>query len=512
MPSMPNLEPRSGRALARALCALSSALLLACGGGAGEDDGRTLESGIWPSAAPPWPALSEPEAGPAMRAARIGSVLVEAATVESGGGLQRLPVSPPLSGLATVLVVRASWSTLEGLGRGELGELAEQLVLTAVDWESARATVRGIHLLPSAPLEDRERASTAIARLRRALPERLPLSLHVAPELLAVLETFDDLARAPATLICEVYGQPWEQSDRAERWDLEQSVERARRADALRRPFVAAIALEGRIFDPASGDVAARGLDAATLRASLPAIEGAFSYEGYHRQLLDLTPERAVDALGAGPGIATLEPRRTVRIARPTAQHLAALVRRLSEERLAHLEGFLWTGGGGASVAAVPVTRLPEVVSGSVASGLVLRMSGDRATGALRVELRNGSDPTGWADRDYNRVEIALAGGAFGAVELGGFTRIELDTTSSDRPLSPMERLRRADRLRLYFVSLEPGATVASGEIRVRPAKPSWSATASATVLGPAGEVEEIVEGSDGGVAEAGRSDSGAGS
>jgi len=502
-----------GRRRSGALALVAGAIvvggLVGCGDPEPQHGGRALGSAIWPSAASPWQALRTPESEAALRAAGVTNQLVEAGLVGAEGRLELEPVRPPLPGFAAVLVVRSEWAALESLSRGDADELAEEIVLMAVEWESARTTVRGIHLHPSGALEDRDRGARSISRLAGALPERLPLSLHLGAELLAGEDRLDDLAAAADSLVCEIYGQAWSEADRADRWDLERSLQRARRADSLGRPFLAALALEGRILDPRSGDTVARGLDAETLGSRSLSVEGAFSYEGFHRQLLDLTPQRALDALGGREAV-RLEPRRVVRLARPTAQHLAALSERLRGEQLDHLEGILWLGGGDANAAAVPVARLAAVVTGALDSEPVLRVEREGAARRLRVELRNGADPTAWADRDYNLIEIDLEGAIFGSVELGGFARMELDARAAPADASPMERLRRADRLRLYFVALEPGEIVASGDLQVRPSSTAWRAEATARVLGPAGDVVAIPEsGSNGADSSDGESENG---
>ncbi|HVS65784.1 MAG TPA: hypothetical protein VMT85_20025 [Thermoanaerobaculia bacterium] len=487
----------AGRRRSVALALAAGAIVVAgpvgCGDREAERGGRGLGSAIWPSAAPPWETLRTPEAEAALRAAGVTNQLVEAARVGAEGHLELEPVRPPLPGLSAVLVVGSEWAALESLSRGDADELAEEILLMVVEWESARTTVRGIHLHPSGALEDRESGARSISRLAGALPERLSLSLHLGAELLAGEDRLGGLAAAADSLVCEIYGQPWSEPDRADGWDLEGSLERARRADSLGRPFLAALALEGRILDPRSGETVARGLDAETLGSRALSVEGAFSYEGFHRQLLDLTPQRALDALGGREAV-RLEPRRVVRLARPTAQHVAALTERLRGQQLDHLEGILWLGGGDANAAAVPVARLAAVVSGALDSEPVLRVEREAAARRLRVELHNGADPTAWADRDYNLIEIDLEGAVFGSIELGGFARMELDDRDAPADASPMERLRRADRLRLYFVALEPGGIVGSGDLQVRPSSTAWRAEATARVLGPAGAVVAIRE------------------
>jgi hypothetical protein len=459
------------------------------------DASRALGSAIWPSVSLPWTGLRTPEVEQALRTAGISYQFVEAGKLGSAVRLEGLPVSPPLAGLATVLVVRGEWGDLARASRGELAELAEALVLMAVEWEGARTTVRGIHLLLSGRLDDVEKSAQSIARLSKELPARLALSLHLEPQVLAAEAGLDELAKAVDLLVCDVYGQPWSQADVADRWELEAALERARVANGLGRPFLAAIAREGHLFARESGSAVARGIGPQLLESGWLSVTGAFTYEGFHRQLLDLTPRRALDVLGGDDSAVRLEARAEVRLARPTAQHLGALLRSLEREPLERLEGVVWTGGGGEpSAAEVPALRLPAIVSGPLASGIELGVERDVRAGRLGVTLRNGEDPTAWADRDHNFVEVDLDGALFGEVDLGDFARMELARRVEVPGESPMERLRRADRVRLYFVSLEPGEVAASGAIHLRAGSRAWRADARASVLGAAGVVESVLE------------------
>jgi hypothetical protein len=164
----------------------------------------------------------------------------------------------------------------------------------------------------------------------------------------------------------------------------------------------------------------------------------------------------------------------------------------MEREKLTGMEGVLWTEPRiGGDVATVPLERLPTIVSGSFADDMVLELA--REGSRLEVSLRNPADPTAWARWDHNYVQIDLEGAVFGPVQLGNFSRMELarrDRTADD---SSMERLRRADRLRLYFLMLDSGQEARSGTIRVTPSSGGWNASVSATVLGPTGEVRDLV-------------------
>ncbi|HVS16904.1 MAG TPA: hypothetical protein VMV46_23585 [Thermoanaerobaculia bacterium] len=465
-----------------------------CGGEGAERAGRGIGAGLWASAGVTGAELSASETLDALRRAGVDTLFVDAGALGADGRLTPGPIAAGLGDLGVVPVVRLPWARLEALSRREAARLAEELVLLAVEWEGGGVSLRGIHLRPDGEPEDRDAAAAALRWLNRELPARYPLSLHLDAARLDDLEPLDALAAAVDRLVGEVYGQAAGERDEPSRWELEPALERARRLDALRRPFLATVALGGRVVDPATGEAVARGLPAEVWAAEAARVEGHFAFAGFHRQQLELTPSRPLPGDGIAGDSVTLAAGARIRLARPTARHLAALGERLAAAGLARLEGILWTEARPpGDVAAVPVDRLPAVLEDGAGSDLRIELERLAGSDGLRVRVLNRGDPTAWAERTHNYVEVELDGAVFGPVELGGFARMELGRRDGSGQRNAMETLRSANRLRLFFVQLDPGGSAASGAIGVRAARGDWDATASAGTLETTGEIVEVV-------------------
>jgi hypothetical protein len=482
---------RSNRRATLAGAMLLLGLAGGCGGGDSDRAGRGLGSGVWPGAGVSSSVLAAtPEAVEALRQAGVETLFVEAGAVSPDGVLVRAALAAAAPELAVVLVVRIPWAQIEELSRRAASRLADDVVLLAVEWEGAGGTVRGLHLRPVGDPDDRVAIAAGLRHLARELPRRYPFSLHLDARLLDDPAPLDEWAAGVDLVVGEIYGQDARDGDRPSSWDLDAALERARRVDSLARPFLAGVAIGGRVIDPVGGAVVAAGLPGGALSSEAARTEGVFVFEGFHRQLFDLVPRRPLRGTGPDGEETTLAPGAPFRLARPTARHLAILLERLRGAGLERLENVVWTEARPpGDAAAVPLDRLPAVVAGAAGSDLRVVLERRGGGDGLQVAVVNEGDPTAWAQRDHNYVEVVLDGAVFGAIELGDFERLELDRRDGGGSRQTMATLRSADRLRLYFFQLEPGAKMASGAIRVRPRSADWSAGVSAEALEPTGEI-----------------------
>jgi hypothetical protein len=492
MSGRPHRRPRSPRPPARRLAAALVAALLfaagACGGHAGRRS-KAAAPAVW-SDAGVLAATSLADLD-RLRDAGAGEVFVEALRLEAGAdGAPSVAVLPGLAAprrLPATLVVTGSWPQIgEDSDRRKAAakSLGDGLRAAALAAESAGLVPVGFHFAPRLPAGEGVLAGYAevLRQLRRQLDSRLYLSANLDRRRLGDPDA-RRLADAVDFLVVFLYGQRPNEGEDPSAWDLA-SVERAARAaEALGRDFWVGAVTLGRatVLD---GSGAAVGTASRTTLGRLVA-DPALTLD--RSRVLD-TGTRQVEMFDAGRTTRLGEQRVTsgekVRVVRVGPGDLLALSQRLAGLKLAHCRGELYyrlpTPEEGLSL---PAGVLADVVAGTPpVPGLVVEVAEVRGSGGGRRRLavtvsNRGELPTGVALLSSNYVELKVSGGAFGAVEPGGFRRYSL--RSGGREAASMRDLRDADTVRLFTPELDAGASVTSGAIEVQatgPASPELTA------------------------------------
>lgn len=387
-----------------------------------------------------------------------------------GGGWPRAGEFPPAAGAGALLAER-----LRELARGAM---------------AAGLAVVGVHLdldLPS----DAE-AVEAYGRLVEGVAEELPEVIGLALSLdRATLRSpaAEELVASADLLVPFLFGPrlgrlSGPSSD--ERWTLQGIEDDLTRLEELGKPYLVGVGIVGGVWRAGEAGEPFTGTRLGALLA-----DGALDarpaplFAGTDAQIYPFVARRAHRlgewSLAAGEEI---EARRLA------AHHLRALLARVeaagSPLHLGQLYARLPRPGEGLALTPAELAA----AHGPAAAAPRLELAGEApGRGRLRVHLAHrGGGATEVAALDHNYVEVRLAGGAFGAVDPGGFARYEL--LADGRRAADMATLRRADTLRLYAPYLERGDEVASGPIRH-----TGTVALSGRFLMPDGTVVEVTAG-----------------
>jgi hypothetical protein len=432
-----------------------------------------------------------------LRRAGVREVFLEAAGLGWEQGDPHLgAASDPAAGLAglrlpVALTIHGEWWRLGDVTPGAAAGQAlidplRQLVRSAT---ATGVAVVGIHFDFTLGEDASLRAyGDAVEAIREELPEDFYLAVSLDRAMLR--SPGIEAVAAPADVVVpflfgpRAAGRPGPRGDEA--WSLAGIDEDLARLEELGTPYLVGVGTVGGVWRAGEAE---EPLTATRLGALLAdrALEArpAPLFAAADAQLYPFVARHA-HRLGEW----TLAAGEEVEARRLTVHHLRALLERLdaagSPLHLGQLydrlprprEGLALTP---AELAAAhgPAAAAPRLELAAEASG----------RGRMRVRLAHrGGGATEVAAFDHNYVEVRLAGGAFGAVDPGGFARYEL--LAAGRRAADMAAVRRADVLRLYAPYLERGDEVASGPIRH-----TGAAALSGRFLMPDGTVVEVTAG-----------------
>ncbi len=418
----------------------------------------------------------------------FAEILVPGLELESGDRLRVKPLKVPTLGRGQTisLVVEGVLADTE-LEEVDIQSLAEGLRSAVLDHQNRGSLVTSILVGYSAVGEECE-VCPGLRELRSQLGPSLLLGV-IADFETAVGGVSESLRSSADYLVVPVYGQPGESLDDPAYWELEKTEERLRLLDELGVPFRSLLYLEGSARSLSDESVRLDQLAPQVLVENAVRAQSEFQFEGFYRQVFDMElaePLRDGDRLfQSGAHLV---------VSRPTPQHVQALMNRVRDMGLANHIGLVFARP-------VPQENVLGVVEHVLANmlraepsdpGLVVgieRVSGGSRRWTLRLTLKNEGDATAVAQRRFNYLELHVPGGSIGTVEMGDFVRMELDNTEED--LNGMARVRRADRLRLFFPFLPTGIELATGDISVAAPRGLDEAVAVARFIGPAGDAME---------------------
>ena len=423
-------------------------------------------------------------------AGAFAEVLVPAVAIDRGDHLRVRPLSVPSlqRGQNVSLVVEGALADVE-LEEVDIQSLAEGLRSAVLDHQNRGSLVNSVLVGYSIAGEE----CVACPGLRE-LRSRIGLNV-----LLGVITDFDSAVGSASQtlrtsidyLVVPVYGQPQHDLDDPAYWELEQTQERLRALDELGTPFRSLLHLEGRAHSLSDESVALDELDPQVLIAEAVRAQSEFQFEGFYRQVFAIElskPLRNGDRLFQ-TGVRLV-------VSRPTPQHVRALAQRIRSLELANHLGVVFArpvtpdnalGVAESSLLSILGPGAPgEEIEDAGLVARVERVAGSSRQWTLRLNLRNDGDPTAVAQRRFNYLELVVPGAAIGTVDMGDFVRMELDNTQED--LAGMARVRRADRLRLYYPFLPTGIEIGTGDVVVSSTEPLVEASVVARFIGPVGD------------------------
>ncbi len=390
-------------------------------------------------------------------------------------------------------------------------ELGEALRGRLHDESVAGSELLGVHL--DIRIDDEEKATAEayaglVRGLRRGLDKRFVLS--VALPLQGVIDEgpLQIAAREADSVVVRVFGQPPSEPDDPSWWEVEPAVERAL---ALEDANVAVYHLlihtmgRARSIDesgrPVGDDRILRDLPLESImRSGSIRLEPIFSFEGFDRQVFDLLSAGAGMGLGAGRAARGTR----IRVMRPTAYPIAELVAALDQQDLPGRLGEVYSRlpGGKENLSVTPEQLRWALERRSEEGGPkpplaveVVPTGGNQRPTSIVVRITNpGPLTTGAAVSGDDWVEIRLHRGRFGSVDPGDFLRPEFligEALDAGREPANARPIRNADVVRLHYPLIDPGWTIESGRIRLRPGASRFRIEVRARRLLPGGGVVE---------------------
>jgi hypothetical protein len=442
------------------------ATLVVAGCGAGGAPPKAPFEAVWlgrESAAPTTAELAR------LEEAGVRELFVEAAELVWESGAPRLrerwAAAIPRQRAAT-LVITGRWH--------RPGESAKT---TARAWRDALATFEtaapargllpdGVHFDVDPGAGARE-LTAVLQRLRRELGGRWRISATL-PRLGLAERDIVELARVADFVVPFLYGQPPEESEVGERWDLAKMRAAVARMEQLERPYAIGAwtlgwaRLRGRGGETLAED---RGLSlAAALRvAGLGPRPGAV-FEGVDRQVVELRARKPADV---GPWrLAAGETVRFVRVSTADLERFREAARAAgSERRLGSVFRRLPAAGERLALSAASIASAlrPGTAEPDLEIRLV-KLESSRRGARFRVLLVNRNDEeTELGGSDASYVELRVPPGAVRAVDPGDFAGWELLYEGRER--RSVRALTQADTLRLYAPYIGGRERIVSGPV-----------------------------------------------
>lgn len=463
---------------------LATAWLAGCSGRDGRLE-RTPGSALWID-----PAVGSVDAETlaSLRAAGVDEVFLERAALSWDDGTPQLETRsgdvPDLRAPATLVVTGEApppETDLETAAEHAAAELRR--LLRGV--QGSGLVPQGLHWDLDVTAEGLTSLATWLAELRSHLDASTFQSATLPRDLLEAPGAAE-LARRADFLVTFLYGQrPEEPGDDLRAWDFEDVAADLERLDALGQEYLLGVSTVGRLVVSGSegGQVSTR-VDLADLVTS-PAFEDrlGMSLEGIDRRIYDYRTTRAV-----GLGELDLPSGSVVRLSFLSAHDVHRLLDRVDELALEHHRGQVYLRPPAPEEG---LSLRPEVLARALSGNaprprpqVRLKPSGR----GMAVTLTNaGAVDTEVGRLETNYVELRLDRGSFAQVAPGEFARYDLLDSETGR-----RSLRSPDVLRLYTPYLAPGATVASGPIRLSGARIEEVSVAG-EFLAPGGRTVPVV-------------------
>lgn len=426
---------------------------------------RPPASAIWLTADVPPP---DPGTLARLRSLDVGELFVEVARLDGPGEqpLERMRLPDLPAATAMTMVVTGTWN-----GRGDPVGLAAAV---AAEIRQLRFEAEALGLVPIGlhfdliEIADLSGYATFLEEVAKDGDRSLFISCSV-PRSWMARSGLEGVVHAADAVVAFLYGQRADEPEDAKAWDFVQVERDLERLEAMGEPYFLGLTTLG-VARRLSRD---GETTAATLEASLRdflwdrrfKLKLGFSLEGVNRMVYSVEAERPATVAGW-----KLKSRESVRMVRPATAHLEELTRLRGAWQLPHLLGTVYYRMPGPEelLSLRPANIIAALEPTPATPELLLSASIQRATGRgylFRFAVENPSaEMTELSVLDNNVVQIEVASGAFGRVEVGDFERFAL-FERRDGELAPT--FRSAKIIQLHLPILESEQAARTGDVEI---------------------------------------------